>query len=141
MPLLRKRIKKRFRKAFKKKITSRQIDKIWSDYVDAKAEELLSGGKIELSDGFEFEIVGKKIIEDKRLFALMSNGLMLKGGRVMKSTGLNKSRPGFSYKIEMKNKNFKDGDLYFEAHPGIKKKVRETLINTNKYFRICQSTN
>lgn len=136
MPLLRKRIKKRFRKTFKKSITSTEIDKIWSDYVDEKVNELLSNGKIEFTEGFTLEVVGRKILDNKVMVALLSKGLMLRGGRVQKAIMLNKRRPEISYKIEMKNKNFKDGELYFQAHSEIKKKLTNVLMNTDKYFKI-----
>ena len=141
MPQLRKRIKKRFRKTFKKKITATLIDAIWEAYLDEKIKELLSNGKTEFTEGFALEVVGRKIIENKVMYALLSKGLMVRGGRVRKAIMLNNRRPGLSYKIEMKNKNFKDGKLYFVADGRIKKKLTDVLMNTDKYFRICQSIN
>lgn len=140
---IRKRSKKLMRKRYKKTIKKNFVDKVWKDWVEIMiVEPLIKDGFVQVDKHFSLEIVGTRVSENKRVFALLSNGLMYqRGGGVKKAPKLNPLRNGFTYRIVMKENRYKHGKLIFEAHPYIKKRVHEALVNTNKYYRIESNGN
>lgn len=137
MPSLRRRIKTRMRKKHKRKIKLNEVDKIWKAYVEEGiVKPVLKYGKVQVDKNFSIEIVGQRIVENKKMFSILSRGIgMTKNGYMRESANLNQGRDGLFYKIEVVDKNFK-GKLYFDADAKIKKRVHEELKNTNTYYRV-----
>jgi len=133
MAVLTARIKKRFRKKYKKTVTKNKIREVWKDWVDIMiTDTLIEKGKVQVDKGFSLEIVGRRLVEDKRKMALIQN--MVKGGGP-KLTQL-ATRKEFTYRIVMKEGRFKEGILIYNADRKIKKKVIHALEHTNRYYRI-----
>lgn len=139
MSVMTARIKRKFRKKYKKTISKSKIIEVWKDYVEiAIKDELIKKGKVQIDKHFSLEIVGMRLVDDKKRLALQKNGLVLmKGGGVRKATErVQSTRDGFTYKIEMTEPRFKEGLLIFEADKKIKQAMVDSLQNTNKYYRI-----
>lgn len=127
------RIKKRFRKKYKKTVTKNKIREIWKDWVEIMIiEPLVQKGKVQIDRGFSLEIVGKRLVDDKRKIALIQN-MANGGGPTLKPIA---TRKEFTYRIVMKEDRFKEGILIFEPDKKIRQKVRHALENTNRYYRI-----
>jgi hypothetical protein len=121
-PQVKARIKKQYRKRFKKSVTLTEIDKIWKAYLEEVViKKLLSGSKVNVINGFELEVVGRKT--DSRMRWLKDNPL----------------KKGVIYKVECKNINFKNGKLFFKADKEIREQLKHLLRNTGQYFRIEQN--
>lgn len=139
---LKKRAKKLVRKRHKKTFTLSEIKKLWNDWVEyAVVKPLLAGKKVQVDNYMTMEIVGKRIIDDPKIAALLMNGLNLrKDGAKKKATDWGRNRPGIKYKIEVKDTNYNKGVLIFEANPKLAKRVHKNLENTQIYYRIalCQ---
>ena len=100
-------------------------------------QPLLRGEKVQLDKHFSLEIVGQKLVNNKKAFSLMSKGYVaLTGGGVKKAILQDTTRHGLIYAIEMKESRFKEGILIFTADQKIKKRVSDALKNTNTYYRI-----
>jgi len=145
MPEVVARIKKRFRKTNKKTVSKSKIREVWRDWVDIMIiEQLVEKGKVQIDKHFSLEIVGKRLVDDKKKMRLLTDGLIAKRGVGIKKVGkLNQTRKGFTYSIVMKENRFKEGVLMFDADKKIRKAVHEALCNTSKYYRIetkCQIT-
>jgi len=127
------------RKRYKKRIELSKVDEVWKDWVEIMiVEPLLKGHKVNIDKHCTLEIVGSRVIDNKKVFNLLSNGIMVQGRMVKKAIKLNQTRKGLTYRIEMIDNNFKEGKLLFTAAPYIKKRVNESLKNTNTYYRIEQ---
>jgi len=125
------RIKKRFRKRHKKTVGRDKIRKVWKDYVDIMIiEPLVAKGRVQVDKRFGLEVVGKRLAEDKRNLALITNAAKGNGPTIKIP------RRGFTYRIRMVEDRFKQGLLIYEPDKRIKKAVRESLENTNTYYRI-----
>lgn len=138
MPVLRRRAKTMMRKKFKKTIKLSDVDKIWMDYVEhGIIRRLLIFGKVQIDSKFSLEIVGKKIINDPKMFSLLINGLNLTSkGELKKGVVFDKRRPDIRYKIVLTDKNYKNGNLIFQADRKLSNRVHQQLINTNTAYRI-----
>ena len=138
-PLVKARIKKQYRKRFKKSASLTEIDKVWKAYLEkVLIKELLSGKKVEVIRGFEFEVVGRKM-DDKKHALLRRGVLICDSGKVKNGMNINMMKKGFVYSIECNNVNFKKGKLYFKADKKIRKSLNYLLSNTGQYFRIEQN--
>ena len=127
MPSLRRRIKRLMRKKHKKTIKLSIVDKVWDAYVKhGITEKLVKYGKVVIDKNFSLEIVGEKITDNTKLFALAT-----------KNMGIKLHRDCF-YKVKVIDKNFKEGTLYFDANKRIKKRMREELENNNAHYRILE---
>ena len=124
--------KRRFKKKFGKKITAKEINKIWKDWVQYRiTENLLDGRLVKIDKHSTMEVVGFPILQSKTLTA----------GKVMRSNGAvmvldaSRKRPDFQYKIVYKNTLAKE-KIYFKADVEIRRQLRDKLENTSAYFRI-----
>lgn len=138
MPEVVGRIKKRFRKKYKKTVNKKKIWNVWRDYVDIMIiETLIEKGKVQIDKKFSLEVVGQRLVDDKKKMRLLSLGLMATKGRgAREAKKLNQHRRGFTYKIVMTESRFKEGVLMYDADYKIRKAVSDALNNTNKYYRI-----
>jgi len=137
MPEVVARIKKRLRKTNKKTVSKKKIREVWRDWVDIMIiEQLVEKGKVQVDKSFSLEIVGKRLVEDKRKMRLLADGLIATKSGIKEVGKLNQTRKGFTYSIVMKENRFKEGVLMFDADPKIRKAVHEALCNTSKYYRI-----
>jgi hypothetical protein len=138
MPVLRRRAKKMVRKKFKKTIKLSDLDKIWKEYVEyGIVAPLLRSGKVEVGSSMEIEIVGKKILDNKKLTAMLIGGRnMNRNGMVKEAVMFDRNRPGITYSVNLTDKNYKPGLLIFKTDPKLAKKVHNELKNTNTYYRI-----
>lgn len=126
MAVITDRLKKRHRSKFGKKIDRSKIREVWKDWVEIMIiEPLLSKGKVKLDAGCTLEVVCTKAIHRKGAKNLYMNGNLI---------GV-PNRKGEVYWIKMTDTNFKDGVLMFEPSQRIKDKLKEILVNTNKYYR------
>lgn len=138
MPPLRARAKKLMRKKHKKTVNLTFLDKVWKEWVEYNIiRPLIKYGKVHVDDKFSVEIVGRKVESDARLRAMMINGMAVTSkGRKTEAKILNRNRHGILYKIVVEDKNYKGGQVIFEADKKLKKRVKEQLINTSQYYRI-----
>ncbi len=138
MAVLRRRAKKLLRKKYKKTIKLSKVDKIWKEYCEyAVVKPLLKNGFANLDDNTSLEIVGKRIIDDTRMYNLLSNGLSYRRGGAIAPVGkLNHTRSGFCYKVRLKDKTFNRGQLVFKTAPDLAKKVHKALVEITNYYRI-----
>lgn len=137
MSKLRKRAVKNIKKRYKSKVTLKQAQKVWRDWVEyGVVVPLLKYGKVQIDQNFSIEIVGKKMINDPKIYGLVVNGLSFNG--IKKQNNFGDSRRGIKYKIVVKDKNYTKGQLIFEADKKLSKRVHEQLKNTNQYYRIEQ---
>lgn len=137
-PVLRKRAKVMMRKKHKKTVNLTKLDKVWNEFVEyGIIQPLLKFGKVHVDDNFSVEIVGRRVENDKRLTAMVMNGMVIsKKGFKTEAKELNRSRRGVVYKIVVEDKSYKSGQLIFEANKKLSKRVKEQLINTQQYYRI-----
>jgi hypothetical protein len=138
MPVLRRRIRKQIMKRYGKKIKLSQVDKVWKEYVEhGIAAPLAKYGSVEIDKNMKLEVVGTKVVDDKRLYNLFLNGkLSRKNGTVSRNPSLNQNRSDVVYGIKLTDKNFKEGKLYFYADKAIKKPLINELKNGNTYYNI-----
>lgn len=138
MPEVVGRIKKRLRKKSKKTVSRRKIRAVWREFIDIMViEPLIEKGKVMVDKQLQLEIVGRRLVDDKRKMNLLTKGLMLKRGKgIVEAEKLNNARKGFTYRIAMKEERFKEGVLMFDADKRIVKAVCDSLNNTNRYYRI-----
>ena len=138
MPPLRARAKKLMRKKYKKTVNLTFLDKVWKEWVEYNIiRPMIKYGKVHVDDKFSVEIVGRKVESDARLRAMMINGMAVTSkGRKTEAKILNRNRHGILYKIVAEDKNYKGGQVIFEADKKLKKRVKEQLINTSQYYRI-----
>lgn len=137
-PKVKARIKRQYRERFKQKISLSEIDEIWKAWLElVLVPKLLAGRKVEIINGFNLEVVGRRIEDMPAVDRLFKNGLTVyANGRVKDGGNLNPMKRGFVYKIECNNSHFKNGKLYFKADAKIRKQLHYLLSNTGQYFRI-----
>jgi len=137
-PKLRRTCKKAIRVRFKKSISLSKVDAVWKDWVEYMiVQPLLKGEKVQLDKHFSLEVVGQRIIDNKKAFNLMSRGYVaLSGGGIKKAELNDTTRYGLTYAIEMTETRFKEGKLIFTADQKIRERVSRALKTTNTYYRI-----
>ena len=75
------------RKKFKKTINLTTLDKIWKQYCEyGVVRPLIKYGRAEIDPHTRLEIVGKRIVDDKRIYGLFMNGKNLNKNGKMKFT-------------------------------------------------------
>jgi hypothetical protein len=138
MPTLRKRAKLMMRKKYKKTIKLSTLDKVWGDWVEyAVIRPLLKYGKVQIDDRTSIEIVGRRIVDSRVASRLLINEMAVsKSGYKMNPMQMPQHRRDYIYKIVFTDKNYKGGQLIFEADKDLRKRVKEELINTFTYYRI-----
>jgi len=133
MPTIRRRAKRLMRKRHKKTISLKEVDKIWKEYVEyGIIREVLHYGYIDIDSNFRIEIEGRKILEDKRIQALLEKGLNVNG---IVKPAVRWGNRDVIYKIKLIDKQCK-GQIVFTAHKDFKKRVSEHLKNPNTYYKI-----
>lgn len=136
IPTIRKRTKKIMRRKFKKTVRLSVISLIWKDYVEhGIIRPLLKYGKIVVDQHLTLEIVGRKVVNDPKLYNLASKGLKISKNGVVPITKVNPNRPGISYKIQLTDNTYK-GKIIFEADKNLSKRVSEHLFNTLQPYRM-----
>ena len=114
------KVKRAFRSKFGRKIKKSEIRDLWEDYLETKVfSKLLTGYKVYLDPYSALEVVGTP--------------------EPGKSYHINRRRRGVKYKL-IYTHSLSRRPLYITGAGKLKKRIRETLCNTNHYFRIC-STN
>lgn len=138
MKVLRRRAKKMMRKKYKKTIKLSDVDKIWEEYCRyGVVKPLIRYGEVNIDQYTKLEIVGKKIVDDSKAFALMSNGLMATKSGYLKPVGtLNPLRGDVVYKVRLTDRTFKGGRLIYRPDKKISSAVHKALMETNKYYKI-----
>lgn len=138
MPKLRRKCRTMLKKQYGKVTKSLTVlDKVWLDYVKyGLVEELIKNGKVQVDKNFSIEIVGRKIVDDPRMFGIFSRGVGIRGEVVTKGANLTKGRADYYYDIVVIDKSYREGPLYFKANPKISRAVHDALVNTNHYYRI-----
>lgn len=139
MPVLRRRAKRVLRQKHKKTIKLSQVDKVWKEWVELYVyKELLKFGKVQIDKNFSIEIVGKRIIDDPKMFKLVVNGLNInRSGKVKEAVKFDYNRNEVAYKIVLEDKSYKKGKMTFVADPKLSRRVHEELKNTKTYYRIA----
>lgn len=130
MTVLTTRIKKRIRKKFKKTVSKRKIREVWKDYVDIMIiDPLIEKGKVQIDKHFSLEIVGTRIVDDIKLFNLLSQNREKDNNKLP-------SRRGICFQVKMIESRFKEGMLKFEPDARMAKRIKEAVQSTNKYYKI-----
>src|SRR6478609_892906 len=121
-------IKTNFRKKFGTKITTPEIQKIWKDYIETYIiPNLAKGIVVKIGNKDKIWVKATPITEHKKAMALLSKGLMYRGGRIVEAN-INLDSSKYIYKIVYESGYKKLTDkMFFEAHPKIKKAVNESI--------------
>lgn len=139
-PRLHYFIKKRYKKTFNKKITTLEINKIWSSYIE---EEILNnlklGAIVSLDKQTKIWVKATPITEHKRAMSLLNNGLMYVGGRV-KEANISFDSSKYIYKIMLETDRYKDKlQLFFKPHKNLSSVVNEGIKQGKLITRLrCQ---
>lgn len=128
---------KSFKKKFKKEIKSREIKKIWDTFLKVKIIDPVVAGKlVKIDKNSTIQVIGKPIEEDKNFYQMLLRGKMVRRDGVIKMAERNPKRKDFIYKIVYKNKTREGKKLYFKADAAFSKQVRDSLNNTNTFYKI-----
>lgn len=131
----RKRAKKEYKKRYGVSLSYSKINEVWKDYCEfGLIRPLLKYGSAEMGSDFVLEIVGKKLsgaVADR-----FSKGLIAKRGVGLVEHKRGDGRKGVVYKIKLTDSNYKEGKVIFEAHPKLRKRLTERLIETTAYYKI-----
>lgn len=137
MPTLRRKARRLLKNKHGVVIKLDDVDRIWKQWIKYYViRELIDKGKVRLDNKMTLEIVGSKVADDKKLYAIFVRGIGMKKGVKQRSANLQKGRNGFVYHIVLTDKNFREGKLIYTPAKGIKKAVYNALVNTNNYYRI-----
>lgn len=129
--------KRRFKKKYKKNIKATEIKKIWLDWLEYWIiEGVLNGNMVKIDRYSTIQIVGRSILEDKRVFKMLINGKSMGRNGTMKNAEFGSKRRDFIYKIEYENSLAGDKKLYFKADRAFSRRVHEALLNNNIYYKI-----
>lgn len=122
-------IKRKFKKEFNKRITTKEINKIWASYIEEDViANLKKGVVVDLAHNMRVWVKARKRIEDKRAMALLNKGLMYSGGRVV-PLKINLSTTKYIYDIVFEIKNYKHKNkIYFKPHKDLSKAVSEGIL-------------
>lgn len=126
------RVHHKVQKEFKRhwlKITSPEINKIWTTYIEEEIIKTLEvGGVVYLDSESRIWVKATKTIEKKNAMALLSKGLMYKNGRIVEANmDLNTSE--YIYDIVFETRRFKEKTkLYFQPHRNLSKAVRQGIL-------------
>lgn len=122
------------------KITSPEINKIWTTYIEEEIIKTLEvGGIVYLDSKSKIWVKAKKTVENKRAMALLNKGLMYKNGRIVEAN-INLNSSEYIYDIVFETTRFKEKTkLYFQPHANLKKAVREGILKGKLITRLqCQ---
>lgn len=116
-------------KTHKVKINSKEINKIWKDYIQAEIIDTLAfGGVIQLNDNAKMWVKATPITQHKVAMSLLKKGLMLNRGGVVEAN-INLDTSKYIYKICYENTKFVNvKQMYYAAHPNIRKAVNEGIV-------------
>ena len=122
-------IKKMYKSKFKQRITTPEINKIWSAYIEEEIVNNLELGQVvNIDNQSKMWIKATKTIENKKVMALLEKGLMFKGGRVTEAN-MNLSTSEYIYDIVFESTRLKSKErLYFEPHRNLTKAVQEGIL-------------
>ncbi len=123
-------IKRRFKKYLGVEITSKEINKIWNDWVEENIITPLSVGTIvQIDKDSTIWVKATPIYKHKRAMALLGKGKMFADGRVI-DADINFDTSKYIYKVIYENRKFKGKtQLFYKPHPEISKAVNEGIIN------------
>lgn len=126
---LHSHIKIMYKRRFKQRITSPEINKIWSTYVEEEIiNNLVLGQVVNIDSQSRIWVKATKTIENKKVMALLEKGLMFKGGRITEAN-MNLSTSEYIYDIVFESKRLKSKErLYFEPHRNLTKAVQEGIL-------------
>lgn len=120
-------IKLAFKRKFKKRISGREINKIWEAYVEeAIIKKLEVGGIVDLKFA-KMWVKATPTVEHNRAMSLLKQGKMFKGGMIV-DANLNFDTAKYIYKIMFEAERYK-GDLkvHYSPNPKISKAVNEGI--------------
>lgn len=126
---LHSQIKAQYKKSFKKKITTPEINKIWSSYIEEEIiNNLALGQVVNIDKCNRVWVKATKTIDNKRAMALLEKGLMFNGKRVVEAN-MNLSTSEYIYDIVFESTKLKSKEhLYFEPHANLSKAVRQGIL-------------
>ena len=133
-------IKRVYKKRYKEKITTTEIKKIWSSYVECEIlEGLKVGAIVNLDKRTKIWVKATKLTDNKIVMALLDKGLMYVNGRV-KEAKLNFDSSEYVYKIMLETDRFKgDTSLLFTPHQNLRNAVTEGIKKGKLITRfVCQ---
>jgi len=122
-------IKRDFKRRFKQRITTPDINKIWTSYIEEEIlSKLMVGSVVNLDTKSRIWVKARKRSEDKKAMALLHKGLMYSGGRVVEAK-LNLSTTEYIYDIVFETKRYKHKKkIFFQPHSDLSKVVREGIL-------------
>jgi len=128
-PRVHHSIKKDYKKRYKEKITTQEINKIWSDFVD---EEIISklevGSVVNIGTDSRFWVKATRTSDNKKLMALLNKGLMYKNGRIVEAN-MNLSTSQYVYDIVFESRKWSHKTkLFFDPHRNLSKAVRQGIL-------------
>ncbi len=127
---------KRFKKRHGKHISSADIKKIWDDYVEKKIiAGVLAGNKVQIDKFSTIQLIGKPVEDDPKFYAMLRKGQMVRRDGAIVRAKIGQLRKDVKYKIIYTNTLGKE-KIYFKADPKFARRVRESLNNTNTYYKV-----
>jgi hypothetical protein len=117
-------IKQTCKRRYKAKITGREINKIWSDFVDEHINKGLEVGSIvNLKEFAKIWVKATPILEHKVAVSLLKRGKMFKDKMVV-DANINLDSSDYIYKIMFEPLKYKgDIKVYFKPNASLKKAV------------------
>lgn len=124
--LLNSNIRAYFRKKYKLKVSDRDINKVWSEWVQMCISEPLGLGRVvEMDKSSKIFVKAIPINKHKRAIALREKGLAYVGGRITKAN-INFDTSKYIYKVVYESSKFKQGTkVFFKPHQNISKEVNK----------------
>lgn len=121
-------IKQTCKRRYKAKITGREINKIWSDFIDEHINKGLEVGSIvNLKEFAKIWVKATPILEHKTASALLKRGKIMKG-RMIVDANINLSSSDYIYKIMFEPLKYKgDIKVYFKAADSLRNAVNKGI--------------
>lgn len=122
-------LKKEYKKKFNQKITSLEINKIWSTYVNEEIVKNLELGQVVTIDKKnKIWVKATKTVDNKRVMSLLEKGLMFNGNRIVEAN-FNLSTSEYIYDIVFESTRLKSKEkIYFQPHINLSKAVKEGIL-------------
>ena len=121
-------IRNSFKKRYKLKVSDRDINKVWSEWVtECISEPLELGIVVNIDSSSKIWVKAIPVNKHKRAMALRDKGLAYVGRRITKAN-INFDTSKYIYKVVYENTKFKyDTKVFFKPHANISKSVSKGI--------------
>lgn len=127
-PRVHASIRRVFKKKFKERISTPEINSIWTSYLEEEIiNNLQIGAIVNIDKKTKIWVKAIPVTEHKRAMALLSKGLMYVGKRI-KEADISFDSSQYIYKIMLESERFNGGtQLFFKPHKNLSNSVNEGI--------------